>query len=84
MKKVVSHKRHVAKTITYRILGTCTTFVVGWVTTGDIIIGASIGSADFFIKIVLYYAHERAWYRSKFGIEEPLIEPDQKQSPETH
>ena len=82
MKKLVSHKRHVAKTITYRILGTCTTFVVGWITTGDIIIGASIGSADFFIKIVLYYAHERAWYKSKFGITEHP-EPPQKQLSET-
>jgi uncharacterized membrane protein len=37
--------------------------------TGDLALGLSIGTADFFIKIFTYYIHERIWYRIPFGIE---------------
>jgi uncharacterized membrane protein len=36
---------------------------------GDFKIGFSIGIADFFIKLVTYYIHERIWYHIPFGIQ---------------
>ena len=66
----MSRKRHIAKTITWRVLGTITTFLIGWITTGNITAGLSIGGFDFFIKIFLYYVHERAWYRTRYGLSE--------------
>ena len=66
----MSRKRHIAKTITWRVLGTITTFLIGWITTGNITAGLSIGGFDFFIKIILYYLHERAWYRTRYGLSE--------------
>lgn len=66
--KKVSRRRHLVKAFTWRIVASLTTFLIGWIATGDIAIGISIGSADFFIKIVLYYLHERVWYKSNFGI----------------
>jgi uncharacterized membrane protein len=44
---------------------------IGWLVTGDPIIGLSIGAFEVFSKMFLYYLHERAWYKySKFGIDE--------------
>lgn len=65
----VTRKRHFLKSITWRLIASLTTFLIGWVTTGDITTGISIGGLDFFIKLILYYLHERIWYKSKYGIE---------------
>ena len=66
---MVSRKRHVAKAISWRILGTIDTMLIGWVITGDPMVGVSIGTLEIFTKLFLYYGHERAWYRfSKFGV----------------
>ncbi len=62
--------RHLAKAITWRLIASLTTFLIGWYVTGDLEFGMTIGAADVIIKIVLYYLHERAWYHSRFGIVE--------------
>ena len=67
---MVSVKRHILKTITWRIIGTIDTMVLSWIITGSLKIGMAIGGVEVITKMVLYYFHERAWYRfSKFGIE---------------
>lgn len=68
MKPEISHKRHILKTITWRILGTIDTIVIGGLITGDWKIGLSIGGVEVISKMTLYYIHERVWYKSKFGI----------------
>ena len=66
---MVSKKRHIVKTITWRIVGTLDTFLLSWLITGSIKIGAAIGGIEIITKMILYYFHERAWYRfSRFGI----------------
>jgi adenylylsulfate kinase len=67
-KSKVNYKRHIAKTITWRIVGTLDTIVLAWIITGNPITGIKIGGVEIISKMVLYYAHERVWYRSKFGI----------------
>jgi uncharacterized membrane protein len=67
--KSVSHKRHILKSLTYRIYSSCITSLIATVVTGNAALGISIGSADFFIKIITYYIHERIWYKIPFGIE---------------
>ena len=63
-------KRHIAKTITWRIVGTIDTIILSWIITGDLEIGMAIGGVEVITKMVLYFLHERAWYKfSKFGIE---------------
>ena len=54
-------KRTIAKTITWRITASLTTFLIAWILTGDILVGASIGSIEAIAKIFLYYFHERIW-----------------------
>ena len=66
---MVSYKRHALKTITWRIIGTIDTFLLSWLITGNIKIGATIGAVEVITKMVLYYFHERIWYHfSKYGI----------------
>lgn len=58
----VARKRHIAKSITWRIVGTIDTCVLGWFISGDITTGLQIGTAELITKMILYYLHERIWY----------------------
>ena len=68
MKTQLSYKRHILKTITWRIIGTIDTILLGWIISGDPTIGLSVGGAELATKMILYYIHERAWYRVDFGV----------------
>lgn len=57
--------RHLAKTITWRIVGTIDTMVLSGLITGDWKIGLAIGGTEVLTKMVLYFFHERLWW--KFG-----------------
>ena len=66
-----SRKRHVAKTITWRLVGTLDTFLLSWLITGNPLTGLKIGLAEVLTKMFLYYFHERAWFKfnlSKNGL----------------
>ena len=63
-----SVKRHLAKTITWRIIGTIDTTILGWLVTGDPITGLKIGGLEILSKMVLYFIHERIWYKMNFGL----------------
>ena len=64
----ISRKRHLLKTITWRVIGTLDTMLIAWLISGDPLVGVSIGGVELFTKMILYYIHERVWYKSKFGI----------------
>ena len=65
----VSHKRHILKSLTYRLYSSCITSLIASLILSDFRIGFSIGTADFFIKIFTYYIHERIWYNIPFGVQ---------------
>ncbi|MBK5215086.1 MAG: DUF2061 domain-containing protein [Flavobacteriaceae bacterium] len=58
-----SRKRHLAKTITWRCVGTLDTILLSWAITGNPWIGLKIGLSEVLTKMVLYYFHERVWFR---------------------
>ncbi|REE27462.1 putative membrane protein [Winogradskyella pacifica] len=58
-------KRHFAKTITWRIIGTLDTLLLSWYISGDLAIGMKMGAFEMITKMVLYYIHERVWFKSK-------------------
>ena len=58
-------KRHLVKSISWRIIGTIDTFLLSYIFTGSMSFGLSISGVDFFSKLFLYYYHERIWFRSK-------------------
>jgi len=64
----IDRKRHIAKAITWRLIASATTFTIAYLVTKDISAGTVVGAFDFVIKMVLYYAHERAWYFSDYGL----------------
>jgi len=66
---MVSYKRHIAKTISWRVIGTIDTIVLSGLITGSWTTGLTIGGVEVITKMVLYFFHERPWYRfSKFGL----------------
>lgn len=64
-----SRIRHLAKTITWRIVGTIDTMLLAWVISGSPVTGLKIGAAEVVTKMILYYLHERVWYRINFGLD---------------
>lgn len=66
---MVSYKRHIAKTISWRVIGTLDTMILSGIITGSWLTGLTIGAVEVVTKMVLYFLHERAWYKySKFGL----------------
>ena len=66
---VVERKRHIAKTISYRVISTLIGFVIMWWVSGNIKVGAAFGIAELVYKPIQYYIHERIWYKwIKFGL----------------
>jgi uncharacterized membrane protein len=50
-----------AKTATWRIVASLTTFLLAWLFTKRLDVSLAIGGTEAVAKTVLYYAHERAW-----------------------
>ncbi|HLV38823.1 DUF2061 domain-containing protein [Xanthomarina sp.] len=65
-----SKKRHLAKTVTWRLIGTLDTMLIAWFISGNPITGLKIGLAEVLTKMLLYYLHERVWYKMNFGIKD--------------
>ena len=65
-----SRKRHIAKTITWRCVGTVDTMMLAWWISGDPFTGLKIGGIEVVTKMILYYLHERAWYKYDFGLKQ--------------
>jgi uncharacterized membrane protein len=56
-------KRHIFKSISWRIIGTIDTMILGWVVTGNPLTGLKIGTLEVLTKMTLYFLHERIWYK---------------------
>ena len=66
---IVERKRHIAKTISYRIVSTVIGFLLMWLISGSIKVGAAFGVAELIYKPIQYYIHERVWYKwIKYGL----------------
>ena len=61
------HVRSIAKSISWRVIATCTTMILVFVFTGKLALAASIGFFEVIIKLTIYYAHERAWANVTWG-----------------
>lgn len=62
-------KRHIAKTISYRVISTSIGISVVWFFSGSLEVGTAFGIAELVYKPIQYYIHERVWYRwIKYGL----------------
>lgn len=68
-RQAMSVKRHLAKTLTWRVIGTVDTMLLAWLISGDPTIGLQVGGIEVFTKMLLYYLHERVWYKFDFGVD---------------
>ena len=64
-----SNKRHALKTVTWRIIGTLDTMLLGWLFTGNVLTGLKIGLTEILTKMILYFLHEKMWYRMDYGLD---------------
>jgi len=66
---IVQAKRHLAKTISYRMVSTTVGFFITWYLTNNIEFGLTFSVLELIIKPAIYYLHERFWYRwIKYGL----------------
>ncbi len=63
------HVRSVAKAISWRFFATLTTAIIVYFFTGNFLLSLGISASEFVLKILIYYAHERAWNKVKFGMD---------------
>lgn len=55
--------RHILKTISYRLLGTLTTVVVALSCGVSLQMSSLLGIGELILKPVIYFVHERMWYK---------------------
>ena len=56
-------KRHILKTITYRVLGTLTTIVTAYLLGASIQVSSLLGLGELLLKPIIYFIHERIWVK---------------------
>ncbi|PKQ46448.1 DUF2061 domain-containing protein [Confluentibacter flavum] len=59
--------RSIAKSISWRIIGTIDTMIISWIITGKLNTALLIGGVEVVTKMVLYFFHERIWNSVKWG-----------------
>lgn len=66
------------KAVTWRMVGTIDTIILGWIYTGNPLTGLKIGATEVLTKIILYYLHERAWHLVPVGTIRKLLPKSSK------
>jgi uncharacterized membrane protein len=62
-------KRHIAKSISYRFVGTLTTIILTVSAGLPLKWAGMVGLGELVLKPVIYFLHERVWYKCiKFGL----------------
>jgi len=71
MEAKISPKRHLAKAVTWRIIASIITALIAWTFGLPPKAVGAVFIADLIIKFVLYYGHERLWYKYiKYGVKD--------------
>ena len=64
-----SNKRHILKTLSWRLVGTLDTIIIALLLTGNPLTGLKIGLFETISKMILYFGHEKLWYKINFGLD---------------
>ncbi|MBI1892836.1 MAG: DUF2061 domain-containing protein [Candidatus Rokubacteria bacterium] len=62
-----THIRSVVKGVSWRIVGTLDTMLLVFLFSGNVSLAAIVGSTEAITKVILFWAHERAWQRIGWG-----------------
>ena len=60
--------RTIAKTISWRVIATLVTMLIVYLYTREMVLSIGVGVVEVFAKMALYYAHERLWSKSRWGM----------------
>lgn len=64
--------RSLAKGFSWRIIATATTFVLAVIVFHEdenvMVKASAVAAAEFVVKLIIYYVHERVWLAIKWGI----------------
>ena len=74
-----SNKRHLMKTFSWRAIGTIDTIIFGWIITGNPLSGLEIGGFEVVTKLLLYFFHEKLWYKINFGLDRRIKRRKERQ-----
>jgi hypothetical protein len=55
--------RHILKTVSYRFLGTITTVTTAYLLGAPIALASLLGVGELMLKPIIYFLHERVWYK---------------------
>ncbi|RKY08326.1 MAG: hypothetical protein DRP66_04780 [Planctomycetota bacterium] len=79
-----AHHRSILKAVSWRFFGSITTMLIIFAFTGKVVLSVGIGIVEVFVKLLVYYLHERMWDRIGVGkkkhpltalpVEKPLTE----------
>ncbi len=67
-----AHLRSLLKGVSWRIVGSIDTFLIGWIVTGSPMVAGTISAIEVFTKIFLFYLHERVWGKVRWGRRLPI------------
>jgi adenylylsulfate kinase len=59
--------RSAAKAVSWRVFGTVATSALVFIFTRRVVLSLTVGGVEFITKIGLFWLHERAWDRLRFG-----------------
>ncbi len=62
-----TNKRSIVKGISWRLVATTTTIIIVYVFFGRLDLAIAAGLIETVLKVGLYWAHERSWFKIKWG-----------------
>ncbi len=68
-----THTRSIVKGISWRVIATTTTIIIVYFFFGRLDLAIAAGMIETVLKVGLYWAHERAWFKVRWG--KKKIEP---------
>jgi uncharacterized membrane protein len=60
-------KRSIAKTISWRITGSLSTFLISYAILGSFAVSGTIALIQLTFNTLLYFVHERVWNKITWG-----------------
>lgn len=64
---IETNHRSIAKTISWRLTGSFSTFMISYLILGNFTIAGSIAIVQIIANTILYYLHERVWNKIDWG-----------------
>jgi uncharacterized membrane protein len=53
--------KQLIKTLTWRVVGSSSTFIISYIITGAVILSSTIAIVQMIANTILYYIHEKLW-----------------------